>query len=72
MLNLIGRADLKELDKTFKSLYQSLDIKISRQEISDYTNEFIKNEEKLKNHPETINEKEIQTIYYNSLKEYII
>ena len=66
MLRILGYDTLEELEDVFNQL---IDIKvdITEEEIIDYSEQFISNKGKLKNHPEEITFKDIVRIYSKSL-----
>lgn len=66
LLYNIGLKDLNEFEKLFSNLINIL-VQIDEEEIKSYTNSFMTNKAKLKNHPETISYDEIYLIYKNSL-----
>lgn len=66
MLRILGYDTLEELEDVFNQL---IDIKvdITEEEIIDYSEQFISNKGKLKNHPEEVTFKDIVRIYSKSL-----
>lgn len=66
MLNILGLTYLEELEAIFKSLID-VKINITVEEISEYSEGFISNKDKLKNHTEEVGLEEIVRIYSKSL-----
>ena len=66
MLNILGLSSLEALEVIFKKLIH-LKIDISKEEIEEYSRDFISNKAKLKNHPEEVDFEDIVSIYSKSL-----
>lgn len=66
IISILGFSSLKDLNKNIKRL-STVNVKISEDEIKEYTDNIWNNKEKLKNHPEEITYDELYKIYYNSL-----
>lgn len=67
LLSLLGMEELEQLESILKSLIR-VDAVLSSQEILEYAASFAGNKDKLKNHPEDVDVKDIERIYRNSLK----
>lgn len=66
ILAILGLNTLDELDKIFKKLF-SVNIEITKEEILEYSQAFVSNKNKLKNHPENVELDTIIQIYSKSL-----
>ena len=66
MLQILGLNTLNELEEIFKKLVH-VDIDITKEEILEYSQAFVSNKGKLKNHPEEVSLVDIVRIYSNSL-----
>ncbi|NLK27865.1 MAG: iron-containing alcohol dehydrogenase [Clostridiales bacterium] len=67
MLKLLGMDKMEQLEKVFDTLIQ-VDIKLTSEEILEYSSGIASNKRKLKNHPEEVGEKDIEKVYRNSFK----
>lgn len=66
ILQILGLNTLNELEEIFTKLVQ-VDIDITEEEILEYSQAFVSNKSKLKNHPEEVSLEDIVRIYSNSL-----
>lgn len=71
IINLIKLSSIEELGDILSKLMK-VDFTITSKEIAEYSRLFAAEKGKLKNHPESITEKEIYTIYNNSLINYTV
>ncbi|GKX65234.1 iron-containing alcohol dehydrogenase family protein [Inconstantimicrobium mannanitabidum] len=66
MLNILGFNTLNELEEIFTKLFK-VDIDITTEEIVEYSQAFVSNKGKLKNHPEEVSLEDVVRIYSKSL-----
>lgn len=66
MLNILGLNTLNELEEIFTKLFK-VDIDITTEEIIEYSQTFVSNKSKLKNHPEEVSLEDVVRIYSKSL-----
>lgn len=66
MLNILGLNTLNELEEIFTKLFK-VDINITDEEIMEYSQAFVSNKGKLKNHPEEVSLEDVVRIYSKSL-----
>lgn len=71
MLKALGLNTLDDLQEILDQLID-LDIKITDEEILEYSKDFFSNKSKLKNHPENVSIDDIIGIYKESLNKYIV
>lgn len=66
MLNILEIDNLESLKAIFDSLFK-IDLKLTEDEVAHFASKFTENKAKLKNHPEEVDVKVIQSIYNRSL-----